>query len=51
MTKATDRMIEFAKKIAEKLGIDEPDYNDFNETADFIDENKDEYHNSGKGRD
>lgn len=51
MTKATDKMKAFAEKIAKLLGVDEPDYNDFNDTADFIDENKDEYYNTLDGRD
>ena len=51
MGKATEKMIAFAAAIAERLGIDEPDYNDFGEVSEFIDENKDEYNNSRKGRD
>ena len=53
MEKATAKMIEFAKKIAERLHIEEeePDYNDYDETSEFIDEYKDEYYNSLNGRD
>jgi len=48
---ATMKMIEFAQAIAEKLHIDEPDYDDFDETSEFIDEYKDEYYNTLAGRD
>lgn len=48
---ATIRMIQFAQAIAERLGIEEPDYDNFQETSDFIDEYKDEYYNSLHGRD
>lgn len=44
MGKATPRMIEFAKAIASRLDLDEPDYNDFDEVHDFIEENKDDYY-------
>ncbi len=43
MGKATARMIEYAEAIAEYLGIDPPDFDDFEETRDFIDDNKDDY--------
>lgn len=33
---ATDAMIEFAMAIAEELGVEEPDYENFEETHDFI---------------
>jgi hypothetical protein len=51
MGKATEKMREFAEKIAEALHIDEPDYNDFGEVSEFIDEYKDEFYNSREGRD
>ncbi len=40
---ATAKMIAFAEKIAEELGLDEPDYNDFDDTSAFIDDWKDDY--------
>ena len=40
MGKATDKMIEYAEKIADYLGIDPPDFDD---TRNFIDDNKDDY--------
>ena len=43
MGKATQKMQDYAAAIAEYLGIDPPDFDDFEETRDFIDENKDEY--------
>jgi hypothetical protein len=46
---ATLKMKEFAERIAEELGIDEPDYEDFEETAAFIDEHKQEYFSSIRG--
>ena len=36
-------MIEYAGEIAAYLGIEPPDFDDFEETRDFIDENKDDY--------
>ena len=43
MGRATDKMIDYAQKIAGYLGIDEPDFDDFEETRNFIDENRDDY--------
>lgn len=43
MGKATQRMREFAEQIAAYLGIPEPDFNDFDATSEFIDDNKSEY--------
>jgi hypothetical protein len=44
MGKATKRMIEFATDIADELGLDYPDFDDFEETSDFISDNKEEYY-------
>ena len=43
MGKATEKMKDYAQAIADYLGIEPPDFDDFEETRDFIDENKDEY--------
>ena len=43
---ATDRMVEFAEAIAEELDLEEPDYDDFEETSEFISEYKDEFYRS-----
>ena len=43
MGRATDKMIEYAEKIADYLGIDPPDLDDFDDTRNFIDDNKDDY--------
>lgn len=42
----TPRMRDFAKAIAEELGLEEPDYDNFREVSDFIDEHKQEYYDS-----
>lgn len=44
MGKATKKMMDFAEAIATELGLKKPDYDDFEETSAFIDENKDEYY-------
>ena len=46
---ATLKMKEFAEKIAAELDIEEPDYESFEETAAFIDENKQEYFRAIRG--
>lgn len=46
MGKATEKMKEFAEAIAYELDIDEPDYDNFDETKEFIDENKDDFYAS-----
>lgn len=43
MGRATDKMVAFAEKIADELNLDEPNYDDFDETSEFIDDNKDDY--------
>lgn len=43
MGRATEKMRDYAERIAEQLGLDEPDYDDFDEVHDFIEENKDDY--------
>ena len=43
MGRATDKMIDYAQKIADYLGIDPPDFDDFDDTRNFIDDNKDDY--------
>ena len=43
MGKATTKMIDYARAIAVYLGLDEPDYDDFEETRKFIDDNRDDY--------
>ena len=43
MCRATNKMIDYAGEIAAYLGIEPPDFDDFEETRDFIDENKDDY--------
>ena len=43
MGRPTDKMIEYAEKIADYLGIDYPDLDDFDDTRNFIDDNKDDY--------
>lgn len=40
---ATLKMIEYAKAIASELNIDEPDFGSYNETSNFISENRDKY--------
>ena len=35
--------VEYAEKIADYLGIDPPDFDDFDDTRNFIDDNKDDY--------
>ncbi len=47
---ATQKMIDFAERIAEELGLDEPDYDDFEETSEFISEWKDDYWESVNDR-
>ncbi len=53
MGKPTQKMIDFATDIAEALGLDKPDLEDFDEVADFIYLNKEEFYSSGgrRGRD
>lgn len=41
---ATDNMIEYATAIAEKLGIDEPDFSSFRDTSNFISKNVKMFH-------
>ena len=41
---ATDNMIEYATAIAEKLGIDEPDFSSFRDTSNFISKNVETFH-------
>ena len=41
---ATDNMIEYATAIAEKLGIDEPDFSSFRDTSNFISKNVKLFH-------
>ena len=41
---ATDNMIEYATAIAEKLGIDEPDFSSFRDTSNFISKNVTLFH-------
>ena len=43
MGMATRKMKEYAEAIADYLEIEPPDFDDFEETRDFIDENKDDY--------
>ena len=40
---ATEKQREFAEKIAMRLDIEEPDYGDFDETAEFISMNVEDY--------
>ena len=40
---ATLKMKNYAEAIADYLGIDPPDFDDFEETRDFIDENRMDY--------
>ncbi len=47
---ATDKMIEFAEKIAEELDLPTPDFDNFKETSEFINENKDDYFESKRLR-
>ena len=44
MKAPTEDMIEFAEKIADRLGIDPPDMEDFDDVADFIYLNKEEFY-------
>lgn len=41
---ATDKMISYAKAIADILELDYPDFDDFNATSEFISYNKDDYY-------
>lgn len=41
---ATDNQVSYAKAIADVLGLDCPDFKDFNATSAFISENKDDYY-------
>ena len=45
---ATDNMIEYAITIAEKLGIDEPDFSSYRDTSSFISENVNLFHQAIK---
>ena len=49
--KATYKMIDFAEAIAEELNLPEPDFDKYDEVAEFIDEHKYEYYDSKKLRD
>lgn len=40
---ATESMVAFASKIAEGLNLDYPDFTDFADTQEFIDNNLDDY--------
>lgn len=40
---ATRPMVDFATKIADELELDYPDFADFGETKEFIDNNVDDY--------
>lgn len=48
---ATDSMVVYAEKIAEQLGLEEPDYYDYEETKEFIEEYEDAYYDSIRGKD
>lgn len=45
---ATDAMMEFAMAIAEELDIEEPNYDNFLETREFISEHEKEFYQSIK---
>lgn len=44
MRAPTDAMIDLAERIADRLGIDPPDMDDFDDVADFIYLNKEEFY-------
>ena len=44
MGRATGKMIDFARAIANYLSLEEPNYDDFDETSKFIDDHKEEYY-------
>lgn len=44
MGKPTNKMIDFARAIADYLSLEEPDYNDFDAVSEFIAEHKDDYY-------
>lgn len=44
MKQPTEKMIEFAEKIAKTLNIREPDYDNYYEVSAFITKNKDDYY-------
>ena len=46
-----DRMQSLAQRIAEVLHLEEPDYDNFKEVLDFIDEYRAEFFNTLDGRD
>ena len=46
MGRATQKMIEFASAIAEELGLDMPDEDNFNEVSEFIQIYQDDYYES-----
>jgi hypothetical protein len=46
MGKPTQSMIDFAADIAERLGLDKPDMEDYDEVADFIYLNKEDFYSS-----
>lgn len=47
---ATQKMIDFASRIAEELDLPEPDYFDFEETSAFIEDWKEAYWESVNDR-
>lgn len=40
---ATGKMVEFAERIADVLGLSYPDFENFDETSEFIEDNKQDY--------
>ena len=42
----TLKMKEFATDIADELGLDYPDFDDFDDVHNFIEENKDDFYES-----
>lgn len=44
MSKATEKMLEFAQDIADELDLEMPDSEDFDEIKEFIEENKDDFY-------
>ena len=51
MSKPTQKMIDFAVKIADRLDIPEPNMNSFDDVAEFIDEFKQDYFESINDKD
>lgn len=46
MTNPTQKMIDFAERIAYELDLDEPNYEDYEEVGEFISEWKQDYYDS-----